>query len=57
MKSKAKEKMAKSNKTRFTDLTPKKDARGGKLPESPYPDGGPSKSSFLSLRSKKVANA
>ena len=32
MKSKRKEKMAKSSKTRFSDLTPKKDARGGRLP-------------------------
>jgi hypothetical protein len=39
MKSKRKEKMAKSSKTRFSDLTPKKDARGGRLPEAPYPDG------------------
>ena len=44
MKSKRKEKMAKSSKTRFSDLTPKKDARGGRLPEAPYPDGGPSQS-------------
>jgi hypothetical protein len=57
MKSKRKDKMSKSNKTRFADLTPKRDARGGKLPEAPYPDGGPSKSFFLSARSKKVANA
>jgi hypothetical protein len=42
MKSKRKEKVHKPSKTRFRDLAPKKDARGGRLPEAPYPDGGPS---------------
>ena len=55
MKSKRKEKMAKSSKTRLSDLTPKKDARGGRLPEAPYPDGGPSQSSSISARYKKLA--
>jgi hypothetical protein len=47
MKSKRKEKVHKPSKTRFRDLAPKKDARGGRLPEAPYPDGGPS---YLSPR-------
>jgi len=42
MKSKNKNKVGKSAKTRLSDLTPSKDARGGRLPEAPYPDGGPS---------------
>jgi len=41
MKSKNKNKVPKSAKTRLSDLAPKKDARGGRLPEAPYPDGGP----------------
>jgi hypothetical protein len=52
MKSKRKEKVAKSSKTRFRDLAPKKDARGGRIPEAPYPDGGPSYSSSVSARYK-----
>ena len=36
-----KSKIPKSAKTRLSDLTPEQDARGGRLPESPYPDGGP----------------
>lgn len=48
MKSKKKEKTPKSSKTRFSDLTPKKDARGGRLPEAPYPDGGPTRSPVAS---------
>ena len=40
MKSKTKNnKVPKSAKTRLSDLTPNKDARGGKY--QPYPDGGP----------------
>jgi hypothetical protein len=31
----------KSVKAKLSDLTPEKDARGGRLPEVPYPDGGP----------------
>jgi hypothetical protein len=41
MKSKTKtNKVPKSAKTRLSDLTPNKDASGGKY--KPYPDGGPS---------------
>ena len=58
MKSKRKEKVAKSSKTRFKDLAPKKDARGGRLPEAPRPDGGPTylTASSISARYKKLAN-
>ena len=57
MKSKRKEKTPKSSKARFSDLAPKKDARGGRIPEAPRPDGGPSySSSAISARYKKVAN-
>ena len=52
MKSKRKEKAPKSSKTRFRDLAPKKDARGGRLPEAPSPDGGPSHSSSGLVRYK-----
>jgi len=41
MKSKNKNKAGKSAKTKLSDLTPSKDARGGRLPETPYPEGGP----------------
>lgn len=37
-------KIAKSAKTRLSDLSPETDARGGRLPESPHPDGGPERS-------------
>jgi hypothetical protein len=37
----------KSDKTRLSDLAAKKDARGGRLPEAPYPDGGPSGASGI----------
>jgi len=59
MKSKRKEKVPKSSKTRVRDLAPKKDARGGRLPEAPYPDGGPSYSSSVtgSARYKKLATS
>ena len=53
MKSKKKNsKVLKSAKTRLSDLAPKKEARGGRLPEAPYPDGGPSFSSSVAVRSK-----
>jgi hypothetical protein len=56
MKSKKKNsKVPKSAKTRLSDLAPKKEARGGRLPEAPYPDGGPSFSSSVAARSKKLA--
>jgi hypothetical protein len=57
MKSKRKEKLPKSSKAKFRDLAPKKDARGGRLPEAPYPDGGPTylSSSAISARYKKLA--
>jgi hypothetical protein len=54
MKSKRKEKLPKSSKTRFRDLAPKKDARGGRLPEAPYPDGGPSYSPSILARYIKL---
>ena len=40
-KNKENSKVPKSAKTRLSDLAPKKDARGGRLPEAPFPDGGP----------------
>jgi hypothetical protein len=49
MKSKNKNKVGKSAKTRLSDLTPSKDARGGRLPEAPYPEGGPSYSQSRSV--------
>jgi hypothetical protein len=53
MKSKKKNsKVPKSAKTRLSDLAAKKDARGGRLPGAPYPDGGPSRSS-VTARSKR----
>jgi hypothetical protein len=56
MKSKKKNsKVPKSAKTRLSDLAPKKEARGGRLPEAPYPDGGPSFSSSVVARSKRLA--
>jgi hypothetical protein len=56
MKSKRKEKTPKSSKARLSDLAPKKDARGGRLPEAPRPDGGPSyNASSISARYKKLA--
>jgi hypothetical protein len=55
MKSKRKEKVHKSSKAKLSDLAPKKDARGGRLPEAPRPDGGPSYSSSISARYKKLA--
>jgi len=59
MKSKRKEKVHKPSRTKFRDLAPKKDTRGGRLPEAPYPDGGPSYSSSVtgSARYKKLATS
>ncbi len=56
MKTKNKERAPKSIKTRLSDLKPRKDARGGRLPEAPYPDGGPtySSSSSISARYKRI---
>jgi len=56
MKSKNETKVRKSARTRVSDLTPKKDTRGGRIPEAPRPDGGPdpaalSAGSTLSVRS------
>jgi len=57
MKSKRKEKLPKPARTRVSDLTPKKDTRGGRIPEAPRPDGGPSYSPSISARYKKLATA
>ena len=52
MKAKNKKGAPKSTKTRLSDLKPRKDARAGRLPEAPRPDGGPSYSSSISARKK-----
>jgi hypothetical protein len=57
MKSKSKAKTPKSSKARLSDLAPRKNARGGKLPEAPRPDGGPSYLLSKSVRYKKLATA
>jgi hypothetical protein len=55
MKAKNKKEATKSTKTRLSDLKPGKDARGGR--SAPRPDGGPSYSSSILARYKKIANA
>jgi len=57
MKSKRKEKLPKSARTRLNELIPKKDTRGGRIPDAPHPDGGPSYSPSISARYKKSATA
>jgi hypothetical protein len=54
---KSKNKAGKSAKTRLSDLTPSKDARGGRLPEAPYPDGGPTRSNVTAPRRKRFTTA
>jgi len=53
MKAKNKKGAPKSTETRLSDLKPGKDARGG----SPRPDGGPTYSSTILARYKKMANS
>lgn len=48
-----KNKVAKAAKTKLSDLTPKGDARGGRLPESPRPDGGPDPFVIASATSRR----
>jgi hypothetical protein len=50
---KSKNKAGKSAKTRLSDLTPRKDARGGRLPEDPPPYGGRSRPNVAAPRRKK----
>jgi hypothetical protein len=56
MKAKNKKGAPKSTKTRLSDLKPRKDARGGRLPEAPYPDGGPTYSSPILARDKRISS-